>query len=136
MYELVRSCFLATHVFKCLPCLFLLPGSALVSAVLYLSHGFWLRLLNASIAVVTMMTHNSRRTNAPAAPVLAMDMFLMEQEVIEVLPLAYMRGRTLNEAFIILDEAQNTTVGQMKMFLTRMGEGQEKVQTTNGRFSR
>lgn len=45
----------------------------------------------------------------------------MEMDVIEVLPLAYMRGRTLNEAFIILDEAQNTTVGQMKMFLTRMG---------------
>ncbi|MDP6445053.1 MAG: PhoH family protein [Pirellulaceae bacterium] len=48
---------------------------------------------------------------------------LMEQDVIEVAPLAYMRGRTLNEAFVILDEAQNTTVSQMKMFLTRMGEG-------------
>ena len=46
----------------------------------------------------------------------------MEQDVIEVIPLAYMRGRTLNEAFIILDEAQNSTVAQMKMFLTRMGE--------------
>jgi phosphate starvation-inducible PhoH-like protein len=45
----------------------------------------------------------------------------MEEDVIEVVPLAYMRGRTLNEAFIILDEAQNTTTGQMKMFLTRMG---------------
>jgi phosphate starvation-inducible PhoH-like protein len=45
----------------------------------------------------------------------------MDQDVIEVIPLAYMRGRTLNEAFIILDEAQNTTVAQMKMFLTRMG---------------
>lgn len=45
----------------------------------------------------------------------------MEQDVIEVIPLAYMRGRTLNEAFIILDEAQNATVAQMKMFLTRMG---------------
>ncbi|MCA9248600.1 MAG: PhoH family protein [Planctomycetales bacterium] len=44
-----------------------------------------------------------------------------EQDVIEMVPLAYMRGRTLNEAFIILDEAQNTTVAQMKMFLTRMG---------------
>ncbi|MCA9203620.1 MAG: PhoH family protein [Planctomycetales bacterium] len=52
---------------------------------------------------------------------------LMEQDVIEVLPLAYMRGRTLNEAFIILDEAQNTTVSQMKMFLTRMGEGAKIV---------
>ncbi|MGI9519137.1 MAG: PhoH family protein [Pirellulaceae bacterium] len=47
---------------------------------------------------------------------------LVEQDVIEIVPLAYMRGRTLNEAFIILDEAQNTTVSQMKMFLTRMGE--------------
>lgn len=47
---------------------------------------------------------------------------LMELDVIEVIPLAYMRGRTLNDAFIILDEAQNTTVAQMKMFLTRMGE--------------
>jgi len=46
----------------------------------------------------------------------------MAEDTIEVIPLAYMRGRTLNEAFIILDEAQNTTVGQMKMFLTRMGE--------------
>lgn len=45
----------------------------------------------------------------------------MEMDVIEVVPLAYMRGRTLNEAFIILDEAQNATVSQMKMFLTRMG---------------
>lgn len=44
-----------------------------------------------------------------------------EQDLIEVIPLAYMRGRTLNNAFIILDEAQNTTVAQMKMFLTRMG---------------
>lgn len=46
---------------------------------------------------------------------------LMERNVIEVAPLAYMRGRTLNESFIILDEAQNTTIEQMKMFLTRMG---------------
>ena len=46
---------------------------------------------------------------------------LIEQDVIEIAPLAYMRGRTLNEAFIIMDEAQNTTVAQMKMFLTRMG---------------
>src|SRR5207247_2897596 len=43
-----------------------------------------------------------------------------EQDLIEMIPLAYMRGRTLNDAFIILDEAQNTTVPQMKMFLTRM----------------
>jgi len=46
---------------------------------------------------------------------------LSEQDVIEMIPLAYMRGRTLNNAFIILDEAQNATVAQMKMFLTRMG---------------
>ena len=55
--------------------------------------------------------------------------YLMENEVIEVIPLAYMRGRTLNEAFIILDEAQNTTCAQMKMFLTRMGEGSKTVVT-------
>lgn len=53
--------------------------------------------------------------------------YLMEHDVIEVIPLAYMRGRTLNDAFIILDEAQNTTVAQMKMFLTRMGEGSKIV---------
>jgi len=51
----------------------------------------------------------------------------MEDDVIEVVPLAYMRGRTLNGAFIILDEAQNTTVSQMKMFLTRMGEHSKVV---------
>lgn len=51
----------------------------------------------------------------------------MEEDVIEVVPLAYMRGRTLNSAFIILDEAQNTTVSQMKMFLTRMGEHSKVV---------
>lgn len=54
---------------------------------------------------------------------------LVEQDVIEVAPLAYMRGRTLNEAFIILDEAQNTTVAQMKMFLTRMGQHSRIVAT-------
>ena len=53
--------------------------------------------------------------------------FLREQDVIEVIPLAYMRGRTLNHAFVILDEAQNATVAQMKMFLTRMGEGSKIV---------
>ena len=50
-----------------------------------------------------------------------------EEDVIEVIPLAYMRGRTLNEAFMILDEAQNTTVSQMKMFLTRMGNNSKIV---------
>lgn len=54
---------------------------------------------------------------------------LMEKGVIEVAPLAYMRGRTLSNAFIILDEAQNTTKEQMKMFLTRMGDGSKMVVT-------
>jgi len=48
---------------------------------------------------------------------------LLERNVIEIAPLAYMRGRTLNDAFVILDEAQNTTIEQMKMFLTRIGFG-------------
>jgi phosphate starvation-inducible PhoH-like protein len=54
---------------------------------------------------------------------------LIERNVIEVAPLAYMRGRSLNESFIILDEAQNTTVEQMKMFLTRIGFGSTVVVT-------
>ena len=54
---------------------------------------------------------------------------LIERNVIEVAPLAFMRGRTLNDAFIILDEAQNTTVEQMKMFLTRTGYGSTAVIT-------
>lgn len=54
---------------------------------------------------------------------------LLERHVIEVAPLAYMRGRTLNDAFIILDEAQNTTPEQMKMFLTRIGFGSVTVVT-------
>ena len=54
---------------------------------------------------------------------------LMEKNVIEVAPLAFMRGRTLNESFIILDEAQNTTTEQMKMFLTRIGFGSTAVVT-------
>ena len=53
----------------------------------------------------------------------------MEHDVIEIVPLAFMRGRTLNETFIILDEAQNTTRTQMKMFLTRMGRGSKIVVT-------
>ena len=53
----------------------------------------------------------------------------MERNVIEVAPLAYMRGRTLNDAFIILDESQNTTVEQMKMFLTRIGFNSQAVIT-------
>ena len=51
----------------------------------------------------------------------------MADDVIEVVPLAYMRGRTLNNAFIIMDEAQNTTVSQMKMCLTRMGMNSKVV---------
>lgn len=54
---------------------------------------------------------------------------LIQSDVIEVLPLAFMRGRTLNESFIILDEAQNTSIMQMKMFLTRMGFGSKAVIT-------
>ena len=54
---------------------------------------------------------------------------LIEKRVIEVAPLAFMRGRTLNESYIILDEAQNTTIPQMKMFLTRMGFGSKMVIT-------
>lgn len=63
--------------------------------------------------------------------ILGIDQFqrYMERGVIEVVPLAYMRGRTLEEAFIILDEAQNTTPQQMKMFLTRMGLGSRVVVT-------
>lgn len=54
---------------------------------------------------------------------------LLERNVIEIAPLAYMRGRTLNDAFVILDEAQNTTIEQMKMFLTRLGFGSTAVIT-------
>lgn len=54
---------------------------------------------------------------------------LLEKNVIEVAPLAYMRGRTLDNAFIILDEAQNTTYEQMKMFLTRLGQGSKAIVT-------
>ena len=54
---------------------------------------------------------------------------LLEKKIIEIAPLAYMRGRTLNDAFIILDEAQNTTIAQMKMFLTRIGFRSKTVVT-------
>jgi phosphate starvation-inducible PhoH-like protein len=54
---------------------------------------------------------------------------LMERGTIEVAPLAFMRGRTLNDSFVILDEAQNTTSEQMKMFLTRIGFGSKAVIT-------
>jgi phosphate starvation-inducible PhoH-like protein len=53
----------------------------------------------------------------------------VERNVIEVAPLAFMRGRTLSNAFVILDEAQNTTIAQMKMFLTRLGFGSKVVIT-------
>src|SRR5699024_11255449 len=52
---------------------------------------------------------------------------LIEREIIEIAPLAYMRGRTLDDAFVILDEAQNTTPEQMKMFLTRLGFGSKMI---------
>ena len=54
---------------------------------------------------------------------------LLERGVIEIAPIAFMRGRTLNDAFVILDEAQNTTIEQMKMFLTRLGFGSKAVVT-------
>ena len=54
---------------------------------------------------------------------------LIERQIIEIAPLAYMRGRTLNNSFVILDEAQNTTPEQMKMFLTRLGFGSRAVIT-------
>lgn len=54
---------------------------------------------------------------------------MLQQDIIEIAPLAYMRGRTLSKAFIILDEAQNTTIEQMKMFLTRLGIGSRVVVT-------
>src|SRR5699024_2724027 len=54
---------------------------------------------------------------------------LIEKEIIEIAPLAYMRGRTLDNAFVILDEAQNTTPEQMKMFLTRLGFGSKMITT-------
>jgi phosphate starvation-inducible PhoH-like protein len=54
---------------------------------------------------------------------------LLERGTVEVAPLAFMRGRTLNDAFVILDEAQNTTTEQMKMFLTRLGFGSKAVIT-------
>lgn len=53
----------------------------------------------------------------------------VEEEIIEILPLAYMRGRTLDHAVIILDEAQNSTIGQMKMFLTRLGQSSKMIVT-------
>ncbi|NIT36095.1 MAG: AAA family ATPase [candidate division Zixibacteria bacterium] len=56
-------------------------------------------------------------------------MRLVERGIVEVVPLAYMRGRTLNESFVVLDEAQNTTYEQMKMFLTRLGFGSKAVVT-------
>ena len=56
----------------------------------------------------------------------------MEKGLIEVAPLAYMRGRTLDNAYIILDEAQNTTSAQMKMFLTRIGFGSKVIVTGDG----
>ena len=58
---------------------------------------------------------------------------LLSDRIIEIVPLAYMRGRTLNHAFVILDEAQNTTIGQMKMFLTRMGN--KSIFVINGDMS-
>ena len=58
----------------------------------------------------------------------------LESEIIQIAPLAYMRGRTLNDSFVILDEAQNTTRNQLKMFLTRMGISAKFVITPAWRF--
>ena len=71
---------------------------------------------------IVKRTNEPNRLRSANAPV-------MSAGVIEVAPLAYMRGRTLNDAFIILDEAQNTTAEQMKMFLTRLGFGSKIVVT-------
>jgi phosphate starvation-inducible PhoH-like protein len=54
---------------------------------------------------------------------------MRDLEIVEVAPLAFMRGRTLSDSFVILDEAQNATTGQLKMFLTRLGEGTRAVVT-------
>ena len=54
---------------------------------------------------------------------------LLENKIIEIVPLAYMRGRTLDNSFMILDEAQNATITQMKMFLTRLGVGSKSIIT-------
>ena len=54
---------------------------------------------------------------------------LLETKIIEIVPLAYMRGRTLDNSFMILDEAQNSTITQMKMFLTRLGVGSKSIIT-------
>ncbi len=54
---------------------------------------------------------------------------MREKQILEITPLAYMRGRTLNDAFIILDEAQNATINQMKMFLTRLGANSKSIVT-------
>ena len=91
----------------------------------------------ADLVVMGSPTH---RMNLPEAVrpmfdafygMLGADRFMMmkENETIEIVPIAYMRGRTLDNAFVILDEAQNTTPEQMKMFLTRMGEGSRVVVT-------
>lgn len=72
----------------------------------------YLRPLYDSLYTILGVEHTSR---------------LMERETIEIAPLAYMRGRTLDDAFVILDEAQNTTIQQMKMFLTRLGFGSKMI---------
>ncbi|MBX7084165.1 MAG: PhoH family protein [Nannocystaceae bacterium] len=87
--------------------------------------GFLPGTLEEKISPYLRPLYDALHDMVPAEKVLRM----MERETIEIAPLAYMRGRTLNDAFVILDEAQNTTREQMKMFLTRIGTGTKVVVT-------
>jgi phosphate starvation-inducible PhoH-like protein len=87
--------------------------------------GFLPGTLEEKISPYLRPLYDALHDMVPAEKVLRM----MERETLEIAPLAYMRGRTLNDAFVILDEAQNTTREQMKMFLTRMGTNSRVVVT-------
>ena len=87
--------------------------------------GFLPGTLNEKIDPYLRPLHDALRDMVEAESIPKM----MESGIVEVAPLAYMRGRTLNDAFVILDEAQNTTPAQMKMFLTRLGFGSKMVVT-------
>jgi len=87
--------------------------------------GFLPGTLEEKISPYLRPLYDALHDMMPADKVLRM----MERETLEIAPLAYMRGRTLNDAFVILDEAQNTTREQMKMFLTRMGSNSRVVVT-------
>ena len=77
--------------------------------------------------LASLARHVLRRLEVPVE--LELSITCVDRGTIEVAPLAYMRGRTLNDSFIVLDEAQNTTAEQMKMFLTRLGFGSKAVVT-------